>query len=696
MDALPSLNPLLKLQPSTSQFDGQSQWTLYHPIANQFYKIGWAEYECLSRLHKYKNGHDLIKAVNDETALDIDESDLEDVLKFLAMNGLLEGKSQQNMAGEGKSLWNKIAHGYLYFTFPILKPEKFLRRTSGFIKPLLSKPFHYAMMILLAVGVLMTLPRIDEFFGSFTQIFTLEGVILTAVIMTGIKIIHEFAHGYVATINGVPVPHMGVAFIVLYPIFYTEATGAWRLTDRRARMAIGLAGVRFEVYLAAFSMIAWHFVTPGLPQMMCFTIVAISFLGSLLINLNPLMRFDGYYVLSDYLNIENLHGVALDYARNHLRGLVLGLNDSKPHDYPVDTARTLMMFGYAILIYRFFLFLGIAVLVYAVFMKPLGLIAMILELAWFIAMPIWREFKIWWERRADFMGSRRFYISGAVALGALALLILPIHATYHYPAVIHARDYQVAYAPVPAEIRDINVKNGQEVSEGDLLISMSSPLLDKGLKQAEAKLRAQQQMKRRDQTNIELYRERRGGIDIDIETAQTELNNLRAQKDDLNITAKFDGIVFDMQDHLRVGYHIQSNDPLFRLIKPNDVIVSVYIPEKEIKQFNVNNKVEFRPSYKLTGGLSGIVEKIETSSLETIHHEGLSSIYNGEIPSQKTEEGDLKPLNTLNKMTVIMDGEIPTQTIIHGHVIIDGRSRSVLWDIIPQWFTTARNELSLN
>jgi len=219
MESLPSLNPLLKLQPSTSQFDGQPQWTLYHPIANQFYKIGWAEYECLSRFHKYQNGDDLIKAVNNETALEIDESDLEGIVQFLAMNGLLEGKLQQNMEAKKKTWWNKMLHGYLYFTIPILKPENFLRRTSGVIKPLLSKSFHYMMMVLLAVGVVMTLPRIDEFFGSFTQIFTLEGLILSALILTAIKIIHEFAHGYVATLNGVVVPHMGVAFIVLYPIF---------------------------------------------------------------------------------------------------------------------------------------------------------------------------------------------------------------------------------------------------------------------------------------------------------------------------------------------------------------------------------------------------------------------------------------------------------------------------------------------
>jgi len=208
-------------------------------------------------------------------------------------------------------------------------------------------------------------------------------------------------------------------------------------------------------------------------------------------------------------------------------------------------------------------------------------------------------------------------------------------------------------------------------------------------------LRALQQIKRREQTNVELYRERRGGIDIEIETAQTELDNLRDQQNDLNITAKFDGVVFDVQDALRVDYNVQPNDPLFRVIKPNDIIVSAYVPEKEVRQFNTGDKVEFKPSYQLTGSMSGSVEKIETSSLETIYHQGLSSVYGGEIPSQKTEEGPLEPLNTLNKITIKMN-EGDTKISIHGHVVMSGQSRSILWDIIPQWFMTARNELSLN
>lgn len=693
---LPPLNPLLKLNPSTTRFDGQPQWTLYHPVSNQFYKIGWAEYECLSRFHRYETAEELINAVNAETSLTIEGDDIQNLLQFLATNGLLDGKSQQNVADDDKSIWHKMLHGYLYFTIPLFKPENFLKKTSHIIKPFLSREFHLVMVLLLVIGVVITVPRLDEFLSSFTQIFTLEGVILSFVILTAIKIIHEFAHGYVATINGVSVPHMGVAFIVLYPVLYTEATGAWRLTDKRSRMAIGLAGVRFEIYLAAVAMIMWHFVTPGLAQMICFTVAMISLGGSLLVNLNPLMRFDGYYVLSDYLNIENLHTVALDYARHSLRSIFLGLHDDRPYDYSDEMAKYLTAFGYAVMVYRFFLFLGIAVLVYAVFLKPLGLIAMILELTWFIGLPIYKEFKIWWERRMDFIKNFRFFISFSVFVLMFVWLSLPIQATQNYPAVMHVEDYQLAYAPLSARVEKILVENSQEVRKGDTLIILKSDKLDKDVEQAQSQLNSLEVLKRRDQTNVDLYRERRAGIQIDIETAKKALENLKNSQDDLTIKAKFDGIVYDIHETIRQGQAVMVNDPLLRVTRPSKIIVSAYVPEKDHTDIHVGSKGVFRPQYDLTGGVDILVSSVKKTAVQELEFEGLSSIYGGEIPSQETQQGGIEPLNTQHKIIMDVESEVGINTIEYGHVTLTSKSRSILFDSLPRLFSKARQELSFN
>ncbi len=689
---LPKLHPLLKIHEAATNHEGQPQWVIHHPTSNQFYKIGWAEFEILSRFHKYDGASELIKAVNDETTLDIDEEDLKSILQFLMQNGLVNGASIP--LPEDKSIWYRAAHGYLYFTVPLFKPERFLKATWPYVAPLFSKGFHALMMVVLLIAIMMILPRVDEFLASFMNIFTMEGAILSFIILTGIKIIHEFAHAFTATKHGVPVPHMGAAFIVLYPILYTEATGAWRLKDKCARIDIGMAGVKFELYLAAIALIAWHFQDPGLGQMICFTIVMISLFGSLLINLNPLMRFDGYYVLSDYVGIENLHAVAIDYARHSIRKICLGLNDELPHDFDNRRAFYLTLFGYAILIYRFFLFLGIAVLVYMVFMKPLGLIAMLLELAWFIGLPIWRELKIWWERRHDYMKNFRFYGLCALLGGAAILLFIPTSYNATFPAAMHARDYQAVYAPAPSMIEAISVSNEDIVNKGDPLISLSSRQLDLDIAKAKTELKSLENLKRRDQTDIELFRDRRVSIDEELDAARQRLNNLLESQNDLNITANFDGQIVDMNPDMMAGQSIKQTDIILRLIKKNDNRITAYIDEHHLDRFQVGNRAIFRPNYALFQSYDAVIESIAQIDKGTIDFPILSSVYGGEIPSQNID-GEIEPLKTLYKVTLSTDADVKNK-IIAGHVNLYGDADQPIRVMILNAIQTIRRELSLN
>jgi putative peptide zinc metalloprotease protein len=689
---LPKLHPLLKIHEAAPNHDGQPQWVIHHPTSNQFYKIGWAEFEILSRFHKYDGASELIKAVNDETTLDIDEEDLKSILQFLMQNGLVNGASMS--PPEDKSIWSRAAHGYLYFTVPLFKPERFLKATWPYVAPLFSRGFHALMMVVLLIAVMMVLPRVDEFLASFMNIFSMEGAILSFIILTGIKIIHEFAHAFTATKQGVPVPHMGAAFIVLYPILYTEATGAWRLKDKGARIDIGMAGVKFELYLAAIALIAWHFQDPGLGQMICFTIVMISLLGSLFINLNPLMRFDGYYVLSDYVGIENLHAVAIDCARHSIRKICLGLRDDPPHDFDNRRAFYLTLFGYAVIIYRFFLFLGIAVLVYMVFMKPLGLIAMILELAWFIGLPIWRELKIWWERRHDYMTNTRFFIFGGLLFGMVALLFIPTSYNATFPAVMHARDYQAVYAPAPSMIEAISFSNEDIVNKGDPLISLSSHQLDLDIAKAKTELKSLENLKRRDQTDIELFRGRRASIDEELDGARQRLNNLLESQNDLNITANFDGQIVDMNPDIMVGQSIKQTDLILRLIKTNDNQITAYIDEHHLDRFQVGDRAIFRPNYALFESYDAVIESIAQIDKGTIDFPILSSVYGGEIPSQNID-GDIEPLKTIYKVT--LSTEIDSKNkITAGHVNLYGEADQPIRVMLLNAIQTIRRELSLN
>ncbi len=632
--ALPPLNPLMRLFKSTDDLEGQPRWSLYHPASNKYFHVSWAEFELLARFHKCETADALIEAVNAQTTLSIDKDDIKALIMFLQQNGLLALSAQNpELNTKNKPLWERLVHGYLFFTVPLFKPAPFLKKTLPFVRPLLSKGFLVAMAVLLAVGIVLTMQRFDEFVHTFLDLFSLKGAILSAVVFTGIKIIHEFAHAYVATKNGVNVPHMGAAFIVMYPVFYTETTASWQLPSKSKRIEIALAGVAAELALAAIFLMLWHILPPGTGRSICFAVVAISLIGSLFVNLNPMMRFDGYFVLSDALNIENLHARAIAMARHKLRSILFGLKDALPEHFTPDLRRFMTAFGASIIIYRFFLFLGIAILVYTVFFKPLGLILFVLELLWFIGLPLFGELKIWWERRADIWAQRhgRFTIGAAAMI--LLFLLLPVNGTLSVSGVLHAQEQRSIYAPSASYVVYLNVKDEQRVKEGEILVTLESDTLEKEYKSALEGLKNLELEQRRARTDIESYKERGAELENKVSAARSELQTMKKRKERLNVKAPFDGVIRDLSPEIQEKRYVSSADLLFRVVRDDENIVSAYIGENELTRIKAGNAASFRPDYSLVSHEDLVVEMIDPVNVKTLSRPELASVYGGDIAS---------------------------------------------------------------
>jgi putative peptide zinc metalloprotease protein len=642
--ALPPLNPLMRLFKSSDDMEGQPRWSLYHPASNKYFHVNWAEFECLARFHQYDSADALIEAVNGETTLSIDKDDIKALILFLQQNGLLALSAQDpQLNDKEKPLWERIVHGYLFFTLPLFKPSAFLKKTLPFVRPLLSRGFMNVVYVLLTIGVFLTLQRFDEFTHTFLDLFSVKGAILSAIIFTAIKIVHEFSHAYVATKHGVNVPHMGVAFIVMYPVFYTETTASWQLPSRKKRMEIGLAGVAAELALAAVFLLLWHVLPPGMARSMCFAVVAISLIGSLFVNLNPLMRFDGYFVLSDALNIENLHARAIGLARNKLRRVLFGLKDALPDKFSPDLQSFMTAFGFAIIIYRFFLFLGIAVLVYAVFFKPLGLILFLLEIFWFIGLPLLSELKVWWERRADILSHAHGRIVLGAAAAAIVFMALPIHGSLSVSGVLHAQDQRSIFPPASARILYLNVQDEQRVKEGEILVSLQSDALEKEYKTAKAKLDNLEEEKRRGRTDIESYRERGAALENKISEARAALDVLERRKSRLNVKAPFDGVIRDLSPEIHEKRDVSTADLLFRVVRDDENMVSAYIGEDDLGRIKEGNAAGFFPDSGLFAHTPLVVEAIDPVNVKSLSRPELASVYGGAIASAP-ENDEIVPL----------------------------------------------------
>ena len=701
-DELPSLNPFIKIYPADNRYDGEPQWVIHCPSSNNFFKIGWKAFEIIGRLHNHDSISSLQESLIKDTGQEFTEQDIAEIATFIKLNGLDDANAHMQMEKPKDPWWKRAMHGYLYFTVPLMKPQKFLDQTYSYVSPLLHKSSVILSLVLLIVGVFMTLPRVDEFLNSFTSFFSMEGAAIIGVSFMLIKIIHELSHAYVATKYGVKVPHMGVAFIVLYPVLYTDATDAWRLRDKKERIHIGLAGVYVELILAALALIAWNYTAPGLIQMTLFSIVMISLVGSLLVNLNPLMRFDGYYVLSDWWGIENLHATAIDYARSHMRKILWGLESPASHNYPAATVWKLTVFGYAVMIYRFFLFLGIAVLVYHVFFPPLGLIAMIFELVWFIGMPVWKEMMAWWHRKDEIISQNRGRISLVLIACLIILSFIPLDGRVSAPAIVHADQYRALYPPETAFIEEVFVENDQNVKEGDVLMVLSSMDLDKDIVAHETDLRNLRQLKRRNQTDIDLFRDQSVSIDDEIETTRIALGNLYKKRENLTITSPFDGVVSKVDPEIHVGRSVNTDHLLLRVIaQTSSDIIHAYVPEADIDKIGLGDKASFRLNHTLFSEFQGTVKAISPLNVDYLPFPALASIYEGPI-GVLPEKEDLIPISPIYSVKIALnssekqENQRMTSIVLPGRIILHGENQSFAHALVNQMINLYRENVNLN
>ncbi|RYY54804.1 MAG: biotin/lipoyl-binding protein, partial [Comamonadaceae bacterium] len=313
-----------------------------------------------------------------------------------------------------------------------------------------------------------------QYTEALAGLLTFEGLVASAVAAFFAKILHECGHAFVARAHGVRVPVMGVAFLVMLPVLYTDTSDSWKLQDHRSRFRIAAAGMATEAAIALVALFLWTITPPGGLRSALFFLSTTSLLITLSINASPFMRFDGYFLLSDALDFPNLHERAGAMARWWTRRWFWGLRWPAPEHYPQRTARFLVAFALVTWAYRAVVFLGIAFLVYYAFFKLLGIVLMLVELGWFIVKPVASEFSALWKLRAQ-LRPRWARIAAVLLLACGSIVLWAWTGESRSSGLLMAAEETRLYPPLPARIARVAVVPGQTVKAGDVLIELESP-----------------------------------------------------------------------------------------------------------------------------------------------------------------------------------------------------------------------------
>ena len=686
---LPTLRPNLQFNRGTPTPDGVPTWTIVDPVRNRYFQIEWPVYQMIQR---WSAGtmEKLHAVMTKDTTCQTSLADVEDLVKFLYTNNLTEQSASgkhtdyQSQALAGEHNWLMWAvHHYLFIKIPLVHPHNFLKATLPLVEWFYTKVAGWTFGILGLFGLVLVGRQWDTFVSTFLYFFNWRGAILYSLSLGAVKVVHELGHAYTATRFGCRVPTMGVAFMVMMPVMYSDVTDSYRLTSKRKRLLIASGGVIAEMGLAALALFAWGFLPEGTLRSVAFIVATTSLAMSLVVNLNPLMRFDGYYVLADGLGLPNLQDRAFVFGQWRLRNLLFGQHGAPPEIVSARVQHTMVLYAWAIWLYRLILFTGIAVMVYHYFFKALGIVLFLVEIVWFIAMPIYRELTAWWNSRTLYAKSPRAWLTTACLVLVSAITAIPLQTSISIPAVLQASSYATIFAPTPGRLQQVLVREGQIVKAGDALVILENPSLDKEVRLAETKVSKWDYRLGR-LAGYGQDRDQRQVIAESLRAGLAELTGLEAKRDNLTLRAPIAGIVRDRADSLTVGRWIDQKVPIAYLVDERQVEIEGFVPVDELAYVEVGQPARFVP-LDLT---RPSVEARVTQIAEVDEHEFmvpyLASVYGGDVPVRKDDKGRLKPEVSVYRVRLSLDDAMahPDQ-ILPGHVQIEGQPSSIAkraWD----------------
>ena len=698
--ALPRLREELSLLPGPVLHDGQPSWTLHDPVRNLFFRIDWSTFEVLQRW-SLDDPAAIAQDIATDTTLHLTDEDVKAVAQFLVMNQLVQPVGLQS-ARQMADRWHQLRgtalkwllHSYLFFRIPLWHPDAWLGSWLPVAQWFYSRTFAWLTAGALLLGLTQVVRRWDVFVASLVDTFNWEGLAAYGVAIFLVKLLHELGHAFTAKRLGCRVPTMGIAFLVMWPVAYTDTNEVWRLTDRWQRLQVASAGIVTELFIAVWSTLAWGLLPDGALKSAAFVLATTSWVATLAINASPFMRFDGYFILSDWLDWPNLHERSFALARWKLREVLFTLGDEPPEHLTAAKQRILILFAWAVWLYRLGLFLGIAVLVYHQFFKALGVFLFGVEIVWFVLYPFWRELQIWIQRWPQIRHQPRSRLSAVVALGIVMLTLVPWPGRITTSAILRPADVWPVFAPAGARVDQLPYQEGAGVPTDAVLLKLYVPDLN---------MRHQATLAR-----VEQLRWQAAASSFDTETrnrllvnestlveAQAELASVNAELQYYEPRAPFAGVLRDIDPDLQVGQWLAKKEKIALLVRDDGRwLAETWLDEEAVQRISVGGRALFIAEGPDHASLWLKVIAVDKDATRVLPRGELAAQYGGHVLTRE-KLGQLFPEQAMYHVTlepeVVLDRNVNTLSW-RGNLTFHAQSEAPAWRYLRHIFAVLIRE----
>jgi len=482
---------------------------------------------------------------------------------------------------QGVEWWRRYLNP-LSLRIPLVDPDAFLLRWMHLVRPLFSRAALVVWGLVVTVAAVLAVSHWPELsHGVGDALLDPRNLALLVVVYPLVKGLHELAHAFATRLGGGEVHEMGIMFLVLMPVPYVDASSATVFPDKRARMGVAAAGVMVELLLAALALFVWLAVEPGTVRLVAFNVMWICGVSTVLFNGNPLLRFDGYYVLADAIEIPNLATRSRQYLSYLGLHYLLGIERVR---YPVTgrgEAPWFVCYGIAAFCYRIVITIGIALFVAGRFFS-LGVLLALYAVGMGLGVPLLRLAR-WLFTTASFGNQRSEALVRAFAIAAVAaalLLVVPVPLSTIAQGIVWPPEGAQVRARADGFVLRVLVEANSRVQRGQPLVLTRDPELETRVEVLEAELRELRARHHSERTRDLV----RAQITLDeIGSAAAALARARERVGDVTLRSPDDGtfLVAQLADDL-AGRFLKQGELVGYVVRPFIGSARVAVPQSEI------------------------------------------------------------------------------------------------------------------
>lgn len=632
------------LEVSRHIFQGEPSYIVRDPVSFQTNRLEPDEYEVFVAL----DGKRTLAEIHDSLKhKGIEEEEFYDFILSMHRSGMLAlpvsddealyQRFSRRMAQARKSLMMS----WLFFRVPLINPDAFLDRTVHYVRPLFTRWFFCIWLAMLAGFLTLVAIHRKELAEPLLGMLDTGTLPALWALLVLLKVLHEFGHAYACKVFGGKVPEMGAFFIAFTPCAYVDASAAWGFPSRTSRLIVNLGGMYFESFAAMAALAVWLMTDPSPVNELAYQVLVLASLVTVLFNLNPLARFDGYYVASDLMGIPNLRARSTQQLANVANRLFLGIRSS-PLPFRPGVRFGLGLFGIASSIYRAVLVLSISALVATKFVV-VGLGIAIL----FVAMTLFGwvtklSRHLWFSPVTAPKRGRAIAVSVLVFAGIPAVIALvPVSRPAVAEGALQRERHSIIRAETPGFVHELEARQGDAVARGATLVRLENPDVTAALAEASALL---------EETRLNISRELAGNPVLAHEHRErlaadlAAVNAAQQRLDELTLEAPFAGVVTRCEHTDAQGRFLAPGDPILEL-QAGDWIAEVFAPSKVIAGADLRPGDTVPCRFPASPGrvVHATILEIAEAGTNKIEHQSLTNAGGGKIPVDARSGETIEP-----------------------------------------------------